>query len=51
MRTAGPSRSQDRRAASMPRELVTHNKPVFDQIHPNIHGAAVGLVAWFAVAA
>jgi hypothetical protein len=35
----------------MPRELVTHNKPVFDQIHPNIHGAAVGLVAWFAVAA
>ena len=35
----------------MPRELVTHNKPVFDQIHPNIYGAAVGLVAWFAVAA
>lgn len=24
----------------MARDLVAHNKPVFDQIHPNIYGAA-----------
>lgn len=35
----------------MSRELVAHNKPVFDQLHPAIYGAAVGLVAWFALAA
>jgi hypothetical protein len=35
----------------MPRELVAHNKPVFDQFHPRIYGAAIGLVAWFALAA
>ena len=35
----------------MSRELVAHNKPVFDQLHPNIYGAAVGLVAWFALSA
>jgi hypothetical protein len=35
----------------MTRELVAHNKPVFDQLHPAIYGAAVGLVAWFALAA
>ncbi|MBR1121453.1 hypothetical protein JQ628_08025 [Bradyrhizobium lablabi] len=35
----------------MSRELVTHNKPVFDQFHPRIYAAAVGLVAWFALAA
>jgi len=35
----------------MARELVAHNKPVFDQLHPNIYGAAVGLVVWFALAA
>jgi hypothetical protein len=35
----------------MTRELVAHNKPVFDHLHPNIYGAAVGLVAWFALAA
>src|SRR5258708_36610470 len=35
----------------MTRELVAHNKPVFDQFHPRVYGAAVGLVAWFAVAA
>ncbi len=35
----------------MTREIVLHNRPVFDQIHPNIYRAAVGLVAWFAVAA
>ena len=34
----------------MTRDLVTHNKPVFGQIHPNIYGAAVGLVGWFGVA-
>jgi hypothetical protein len=35
----------------MGRELVSHNKPVFDQLHPRIYGAAVGLVAWFALMA
>jgi hypothetical protein len=35
----------------MSRELVAHNRPVFDQLHPNIYRAAVGLVAWFALAA
>ncbi|CAN7719183.1 hypothetical protein LJR220_007148 [Bradyrhizobium sp. LjRoot220] len=35
----------------MARQLIAHNKPVFDQLHPNIYGIAVGFVAWFAVAA
>ena len=35
----------------MSRELVAHNRPVFDQLHPNIYRAAAGLVAWFALAA
>jgi hypothetical protein len=35
----------------MSRELVAHNKPVSDQLHPNIYMAAVGLVAWFVLAA
>jgi hypothetical protein len=33
------------------RELVAHNKPVFDQLHPKIYAGAIGLVAWFALAA
>ena len=35
----------------MSRELVAHNKPVFDQLHPRIYGTAVGLVAWSALMA
>jgi hypothetical protein len=35
----------------MSRELVAHNKPVFDRLHPKIYAAAVGLVAWFALMA
>ena len=35
----------------MAREPVAHNRPLFDQLHPMVYGAAVGLVAWFAVAA
>lgn len=35
----------------MSRELVVHNKPVFDQLHPRIWGTAVGLIAWFALMA
>lgn len=35
----------------MSRELAAHNKPVFDQLHPRIFGAAIGLVAWFALMA
>ncbi|MBR1143324.1 hypothetical protein [Bradyrhizobium sp. AUGA SZCCT0431] len=30
----------------MTRQLIVHNKPVFDQLPPNIYCAAVGLVAW-----
>jgi hypothetical protein len=33
------------------RELTAHNRPVFDQLHPKIYGAAVSLVVWFALAA
>jgi hypothetical protein len=32
-------------------ELAEHNKPVFDQLHPTIYKAAIGLIAWFAVSA
>jgi hypothetical protein len=35
----------------MSRDLVAHNKPAFDQLHPKIYGAAVGLIAWFALMA
>ena len=35
----------------MSRELIAHNKPVFDQLHPRIYGAAVGLIEWFALMA
>ncbi len=35
----------------MTREHAPHNRPIFDQLHPNIYRAAVGLVALFAVAA
>ena len=35
----------------MVREPVAHNRPLFDQLHPMVYGAAVGLVAWFALAA
>ena len=35
----------------MARELVAHNKPVFDQLHPSIYKVAVGLVAWFVLTA
>ncbi len=35
----------------MTRELVPHNRPVFDELHPNIYKVAVGLVALFVLAA
>jgi hypothetical protein len=35
----------------MSREPIPHNRPIFDQLHPNIYKAAVGLVALFVVAA
>jgi hypothetical protein len=35
----------------MSRELVAHNKPVFDDLHPRVYGAAAGLVAWFVLSA
>ena len=33
------------------RELASHNRPVFDQLHPRIYGVAAGLVAWFVLSA
>ena len=35
----------------MSRELVAHNRPVFDHIHPRIYASAVGLVVWYALSA
>lgn len=35
----------------MSRELVSHNKPVFDELHPGIYGLAAGLAAWFVISA
>jgi hypothetical protein len=49
---AGALQSRNKQEArSMSRDLVAHNKPVFDQLHPKVYGAAVGLVAWFALMA
>jgi hypothetical protein len=46
----GESKLKQRRAC-MSRELVARNRPVFDHRHPKIYGAAVGLIAWFALMA
>jgi hypothetical protein len=46
-----PCNFNKQKAMAMSRELVAHNKPVFDQLHPKIYGAVVGLVAWFALMA
>ena len=35
----------------MSRELVAHNRPVFDHLHPKIYGAAAGLIGWFTLMA
>lgn len=35
----------------MSRGRIAHNRPVYDDLHPRVYGAAVGLVAWFALAA
>ena len=35
----------------MARELVAHNKPVFDHLHPRVYKAAIGLVVWYVLAA
>lgn len=35
----------------MSRDLVAHNKPVFDHLHPKVYAGAVGLVVWFALSA
>lgn len=35
----------------MSRDLVAHNKPIFDHLHPRIYAGAIGLVAWYALAA
>jgi hypothetical protein len=50
-----PARSTEpvpkQEVASLTRELVPHNRPVFDGLHPSVYKVAVGLVAMFAVAA
>ena len=35
----------------MSRELVAHNRPLFDHLHSRVYADAIGLVAWFALAA
>jgi hypothetical protein len=35
----------------MTRELVPHNRPVFDELHPSVYKIAVGLVTMFALSA
>jgi hypothetical protein len=35
----------------MSRELVSHNRPVFDQLPPGIYRTAIGLIAWFTISA
>ncbi len=35
----------------MARDLVDHNKPVFDHVHPRVYATAIGLVVWFVLAA
>ncbi len=35
----------------MSREPIAHNRPVFDQLHPNIYRTAIALVAWFVASA
>ena len=35
----------------MARELVAHNKPVFDHLHRAVYATAIGLVAWYVLAA
>ncbi|MTV17042.1 MULTISPECIES: hypothetical protein [Bradyrhizobium] len=35
----------------MSRDLIAHNRPLYDDLHPRVYGVAAGLVAWFAVAA
>jgi len=35
----------------MSKELTAHNRPVFDHLHSNVYATAIGLVAWFALAA
>src|SRR6185437_12370807 len=39
------------KGVAMSRDLVAHNKPVFDQLHPRIYYVAAGLLAWFALMA
>ncbi|MGY4414343.1 hypothetical protein ACVWW4_006079 [Bradyrhizobium sp. LB7.1] len=36
---------------AMNKDLVSRNRPAFDELHPKIYGAAVVLVAWFALMA
>jgi hypothetical protein len=40
-----------RKATSMTRELVAHNRPTFDQLHSAIPKIAAGLVTWFVLMA
>src|SRR5438445_10101020 len=35
----------------MAKELVAHNKPVFDHLHPRVYQAAIGLVVWYVLSA
>src|SRR5712672_1743237 len=45
------ARPQFQEEISMARELVAHNKPVFDHLHRAVYATAIGLVAWYVLAA
>src|SRR5438105_14329800 len=45
-RTSRLTKSRNKNGSGpMSRELVAHNKPVFDHLHPRVYAGAVGLVA------
>jgi len=48
---AGPATPETSEGAAMTRDIAVRNKPVFDQLHPNIYRIAIGLVLWFVLAA
>lgn len=35
----------------MAKDIIDHNRPVFDFLHPRIYAVAVSLVVWFALSA
>jgi hypothetical protein len=47
----GPTTKVRKQESSMARDLVNHNRPVFNFLHPRIYESAIFLVVWFALSA